>query len=191
MLRLSPDPPTVVDAPWNSMCVQLGGTADTSVSGVELSKVIIAQAGFTGVTGLTIDMRVFKIRCYCLANKRPMRILVFGLDNTRLSAGGAIANIVDYPSQNHYAAVGYEFSAALSQIVLSSDSTDKVFSVEIGNPYAWLAYVDVLWRGNSITPIASTVRSRLTEYQRRLDAMEGAFSNLSISSTSVSRETEV
>lgn len=162
-MRITADPPSVVDAPWNSICLQLGGTKDQVVTPKDLWTVLLKQAGF-GDSTPRLDMRVLKVRAYCLANKRPIRLLCYGVCNTSSdTAEGAICNLVDWPAFDKFAAVGYEYSATNQQIVNSSDGPDKIFAIEVGSPYPWLAYVDLLWRGAALAPIAEHVRFQLVD----------------------------
>lgn len=162
------NPPDIVDTPWNSLCLQLAGTGDTSIHGKDIAPVLCKQAGF-GALAPPLDFRVQKIRCWCLNAKRPLRMLVYGWDNTNTSQGGALVALDDFPSNVSFAAVGYELPRAVQTIVYSSDSDAKIFEVDVGSSYAWLAYVDVLWRGNTYQSITSTVRSRARDVATVVD----------------------
>lgn len=154
------DPPDIVSAPWNHMTVMIAKSGDQVIKGSDVAPVIITQAGFYGLSALTIDFRVQKARFWCLTVKRPIRVEIYGFDNTSSKQGGAIAVLEDFPSNVAFAAVGYELPAALKNCVYSSDSDAKLFSVDVGAAYSWLGYVDVLWRGNNYTPITQTARYR-------------------------------
>lgn len=157
-LRIPPDPPSYVATPWNSLVVDIGSTGDLKVLGKNICSTLIVQAGLPSTA--TIDIRVLKVRVWCTVVKRPIRVEFFGFSNTAEPSGGAIASIEDWPGANSFAAIGYQFPVALQSIVLSSDSTTKVFTVDVGSSYGWIAYVDVLWKGNQLTPVTFQDRCR-------------------------------
>lgn len=152
-------PPPIAGCPWNSGVVKLGDTKDTVVDGVVLAKALWPSFGFAGLTP-PVDFRVLKIRVWVLASARPVRLSVFGWDNTKIATGGAITVLEAWPGRMEFPAIGYEVSAAYSQIVWSSDSTSQLFAIDVAAANAWLCYVDVLWRGNSYSPVTESVMFR-------------------------------
>lgn len=169
-------PPTVVETPWNSLVLQLGGKGDTIVTCDKLASVLQTQAGFTKATGMTFDYRVHRIRLWGLALSRPVRLSVWGTDTGVDPAAGAMVVLDAWPDRLHFPAIGYEMPRSVSNIVWTSDSKDRIFSVEVSGDNTWLAYLDILWRGNSYTPFALTARFQATCGDASLSA---AFSQLS------------
>lgn len=157
-LRVPPNPPSVVETPWNSIILQFTGNGDKTLTGKKIVSVLQAQTGFTNAVTVGYDMKVRSIRVWSLAAGHPIRASFFGFDNTATADGGALAVLDDYPSPITWAAVGYEFPVSAQNVVYSEDSTAKFCSIDIGGNNGWLAYIDLLWRGNKYTPFTQTAR---------------------------------
>lgn len=145
------------------MCCTIGHVGDLVVQGKMLRDPVQSQAGFKGVEGVTLDFRIQKIRLWGLSTARPVRLTVYGWNNTALAGGGALAVVEDWPGKVSFPSVGYVLPTAMNQIVLSSDSTDKVFAVDVAKDVPWLAYIDLLWRGNKYSSIEDHPRARLLD----------------------------
>lgn len=153
------DPPMTVDSPWNSMVLQVSFVGPAEVAGKNIFTPLLKQAGFnTHSTALGVDMKIQSIRIWSLVAGQPIRASFFGFDNTNSAAGGALATIDDYPGRLSYAALGFSFPTSVQNIVYSHDSTAKIFSVELGKSNNWLAYINLLWRGNDYAPFQTSVR---------------------------------
>lgn len=157
-LRVGQNPPPVVDTPWNSLVLQFSGDGDTTVTAKKLFPLLTNQAGFTGASGLGIDIRIQSVRVWSLVAGQPVRLSCFGFDNTSSSTGGALCVLDDWPGRLSYAAVGYEFPSSVQNIVYSEDSASKICTIDLGAKNNFLAYFNVLWRGNKYNPFQLTAR---------------------------------
>lgn len=171
-------PPTVVETPWNSLVLQMGGVGDKVVTCDQLATQLQTQAGFTKASGMTFDYRVHRIRLWGLMLTRPVRLSVWGTTTGADPAAGAMAVLDAWPDRMHFPAIGYEMPRSVSNIVWTSDSKDHVFSVEVSGQDPWLAYLDILWRGNSYTPLTLTARFQTSCLSNA--PVSSAFSNLSL-----------
>lgn len=158
VLRVPPNPPPVVETPWNHLVLQLTATGDVAFTGKLLFPYLLNQAGLTSAQGCGIDMKIQMVRCWNLNPGNPIRASFYGFDNTKSSSGGALAVIDDYPGRLNFAAIGYEFPTSVQNIVYSEDSTAKFVQVDVAPSDQWLSYVNILWRGNKYTPFTSNVR---------------------------------
>lgn len=174
------DPPMIVATPWNQMTLNVGLLGDQNVSARMITPVILTQAGLTGSTA-TLDFRICKMRFWCLKVDRPMVVRIFGFDNTNEADGGALATLEDWPGRISFAAIGYEPPTAYRECVYSTDSTAKLFSIDVGKNNPWIAYLDILWRGNKYTPLADRVRTRL-QYPQDDASTSSSFSSLTLGS---------
>lgn len=154
----SPQPPTIVDTPWNQVTLVLGGKGDKMIKGPDIHSVIIAQCGFTGAKDIKFDFKFVKVRLWGLQTARPILMRCYGFDNTQLPNAGALCVLSDWPSKLGFPRVGFEFPLSVRNIVYSSDSDLNTIQVEASGDDPWLVYLDVLWRGNQYTPIAITAR---------------------------------
>lgn len=169
-LKVPRDPPAVVDTPWNSMVLQSTGQGDTTVSGLNLVPLLTVQAGFTAIAGLGFDFRVQSVRVWSLVAGTPIRLSCYGFDNTNSKTGGALCVLDDWPGRLSFAGVGYEFPMSVQNIVYSEDSNLKICQIDVGASNDWLAYFNILWRGNKYKPFAETVRYQAATSQLRAEA---------------------
>lgn len=157
-LKPGPNPPAIVDTPWNSMVLQFTGKGDTTVTGAKLFPLLQAQAGFNAASGVGFDIKIQSVRVWSLTSGMPIRLSCYGFTNTSSAAGGALCIVDDWPSRLAYAAVGYEFPASVQNIVYSQDSDSKICHVDVAASNDFLAYFNILWRGNKPKPFSLTAR---------------------------------
>lgn len=177
----SAQPPPIVEVPWNQVTLQVGGDGsqdETVLAAKDIVANLKSQLGFKKLEA-TFDIRITKVRLWSLKNNRPIRLSIFGFDNTDLPSGGAITVLEAWPSTIAFARVGYEFPRNLRNIVWSSDSTSKFCTIDNSAHTPWLLYLDILWRCNTLVPIGLSAR-----YQHLCGpstSLESSFADLDIS----------
>lgn len=193
-VRFTPSvqPPPIVEVPWNQVTLQVAGdgTADeTTLAAKDLVVYLKRQLGFKNIDA-TFDMRLTKVRLWTLKTDRPIRLSIFGFDNTSLPGAGAIVVLEAWPSKIAFARVGYEFPRNLRNIVWSSDSTSKFCTVDNSAQTPWLLYIDLLWRCNNFIPIGLSARFTAMYDDKRNDEEKVSECSSSFSLLSLKSKTE-
>lgn len=157
-LRPPFDPPPIVERPWNSMTLVIGFAGDKLIKVSDIAPVLWSQAGFTGNTP-KLEIRVRSVRVWGLSVARPIRLLVYGFSDGAVPARQVLE---DWPALNHYPRTGWVWNAALQTGSYSEGSSESLFQVDVGTSggkgIPWIAYIDILWRGGTDTPISDSVR---------------------------------
>lgn len=177
----SAQPPPIVEVPWNQVTLQVGGDGtkdETVLSAKDLVIYLKRQLGFKDIE-VSFDMRITKVRLWTLKNNRPIRLSIFGFDNTAIKTGGAIVILEAWPSTIAFARVGYEFPRNLRNIVWSSDSDSKFCIVDNSAQTPWLLYIDLLWRANNLVPIGFSALYSLSKNENQNKEEDDCSSNFS------------
>lgn len=178
----SAQPPPIVEVPWNQVTLQVGGDGtqdETVLAAKDIVANLKSQLGLKNLDA-TFDMRITKVRVWSLKNNRPIRLSIFGFDNTNLPSGGAIVVLEAWPSTIAFARAGYEFPRNLRNIVWSSDSTSKFCTVDNSAKTPWLLYIDLLWRCNNMTPIGLSALYSLSKNENHEKEEDDCSSNFSL-----------
>lgn len=153
-LKVSPDPPSIVANPWNHATIVVGQTGDLDVTISSLWSVLATQLGLVYNSGGTVYpisgyARFQKLRVWTLNNSKAIVLSVYHPETDLLTT------LEDWPSQNHFPAVGYVWPNDVQILPAYSTSNSKLFHVDVGGSAPWIAYVELLWRGLPTTVSSS------------------------------------
>lgn len=143
-LRLSFDPPAIVENPWFSTTVVFSATGNTAVTVASVWGVLLNQLGLP--TDTTGDLRVVKIRIWGDqgndASSVQLNTYSFsGVDNNVLSTQ------LDEPANVRRAHLGYEWPVSDKIVSHAYDSTRRVALLESNaTSQVFIGYVDIMWR---------------------------------------------
>lgn len=150
-LKPPADPPSIVFQPWNHACIQCFSTdATKAVCTYKISDIHKATITQLGLHAEQKNIyRIRSVRIWCLAPSKPIQG-IFTSVLTDATDSGVV--LVDYPSPNHFARIGYAFPITGFTNNLAGTASDVLFEVNTTKAnVVWIAYVDLLWK-SEFTP---------------------------------------
>lgn len=146
----SPDPPSIVQAPWWAVTVSNQFKSDGAVTEGNIYSGLIRQANFP--TGSDIVFRVLKARVWDVGGAKltfcPCDLLTPGPE----AAQQYIGRFEDAPGRNHWACAGYVWPKShQAQCIPAKSAADKAYAIfyiatQSGATTSVVAHVDILWR---------------------------------------------
>lgn len=157
----SAEPPAFSDKPWNQAVINVGGTKDQAVKISDVHTVALSQLGLLSTQ--TLEYRIRAVRVWALTPSRPLRVAWYGFGANDRSA---LATLMDWGAPQRLPRVGFQYPESVQDYTFSSAGNAVLFSVDVGSssPTSWLAYVELLWRSDTYSPISSMVRYNLESF---------------------------
>lgn len=154
--RPNQDPPNIVQQPWNSLVVTSILTTSEPAAGVSSASITINTLGTAlwkqlgGAQNPGIIFRVVRGAAWLTSGSDYFNVTFYDLQRATLVASDAEATIEDADARNHYARVGWRWSAADAGVVYKtlndSSSAKVVATVKTNLQSNVLTHFQVLWR---------------------------------------------
>lgn len=148
-IKIRPDPPAIVDRPWNNATVSF--QADTpGVLNVEtFTAAFINQVATPGLENL-FDFRLQELRAWEISGTN-LAADIYDLDAADRTASGEIPTVHrsqrDEPGRNHWASVGLKWSASQTNNTLLSGTAVDIASFATGSSTPDIRiHLKILWR---------------------------------------------
>lgn len=161
-LKPPADPPSIVYQPWNHATIQVNPPDQTkAVSIIKINDVhnaAVLQLGL--LSGQKCIYRIRSVRLWCLSPTRPIQGIFTSILTDATDSGVVL---VDYPSPNHFARIGYAFPSTGRINNISGTGQDVLFEVNTTKANTpWIAYVDLLWKSETTPPFDILVATHPT-----------------------------
>lgn len=158
-----PYPGALVEQPWNSAVIQLGGLGDSDITIQSIHDQLVKQLGLitydtskiqTGI--VDVDLRPTSIRAWALKADRPISLSVIGFTE---DASQPSQIFTCWPGAQRLPSVGYKWPQFVNSGLFNTptDNANRLARVDVGGSNAWLVYFDVLWRSASHLAISERV----------------------------------
>lgn len=160
IIRLRSHPPPFTAAPWYNLVVRIRNFPG-SFTAIVLRDSIISQLGLPP-TFSSMCVRLQKIRIWGALGQNLNSVSAIIRDPIAIATSSSSApgvgprvltQITDFPDQVNRSCVGYKYPKAQREFSLILDALQDaplVLSAGVGNTS--VAYIDVQWRANDITP---------------------------------------
>lgn len=177
-LRLSPDPPSFTQIPWQPITLSdspvLGLLVNTkNYTAADICNIFKAQTGCSQAnTGLSF--RLFQVSVWELSGKK-VTLEVYDL-TLGLGANDYLAQLEDIPGRNQWARVGYKYPTSQNLVIFSGNDAETLLQVTSENGASFAVRFHVLWRfrfgtipNRTIAP--NNLAARLDDLERQLSAL--------------------
>lgn len=148
-MKIRPDPPAIVDRPWNNATVSFQANAPGVLNVETFTRAFITQVATPGLENL-FDFRLQELRAWEIAGTN-LAVDIYDLDAADRTATGEIPTVHrsqrDEPGRNHWASVGLKWAASQTNNTLLSGTAVDIASFATGSATPDIViHLKILWR---------------------------------------------
>jgi hypothetical protein len=165
-IEFSPDPPTVVASPWNTITVVFSATTPAAatilITPTDIATALARQLGYSMISE-SLEFRLIFVKAWLVdATKLDLAMQVYDLFNSTFSsANQRMYTLADVSAQNHFAHVGWEWSLPQQNVVLDQTNTAPLVEVGAITGSPLRVHLRILWRFNRGGTPLSTIATEL------------------------------